>query len=72
MNKIVKGCIIGALSFGAFEFAGQFGKGYMLGYLAKTNLSADEVIEILSAYKHPTAWLISDVAKFTKKRQKES
>lgn len=72
MNKIVKGCIIGVLSLGVFEFAGQFGKGYMLGYLAKTNLSADEAIEILSAYKNPKAWLISDVAKFIKKQQKES
>lgn len=72
MNKIVKGCIIGVLSFGALEFAGQFGKGYMLGYLAKNNLSADEAIEILSSYKNPTAWFISDVAKFIKKQQKES
>ena len=69
MNKIVKGCIIGVLSFGVFEFAGQFGKGYMLGYLAKNNLSADEAIEILSTYKKPTAWIISDVAKFIKKKE---
>lgn len=64
MNKIIKGCIMGALSIGAFEFGFQLGKSYMLGILAKYNLSANELIEILSSYDRPISRFIVDVAKY--------
>lgn len=67
MNTVIKGCIIGAVFYEAFKFVCRCGMGYILGILAKYNLTADEAIEILSAYKHPSTHLVAGIAKFLKK-----
>lgn len=66
MNKIVKGCITGALIIGAFELGGNFGKGYMLGCMARSQYSANEAIQALEDNKHPTARYVRSVAVYFK------
>ncbi|WP_322180316.1 hypothetical protein [Neglectibacter caecimuris] len=69
MNKIIKGCITGALIIGAFELGGKFGTGHALGCMAKSQLSAKEILQDLKKSNKLSAWFVCDVAEFIEKKE---
>lgn len=66
MNKIIKGCVIGAVLYGVTEFGFEFGKSHMLGTLAKYDCSPNEAISLLEADKRRKLKFIANVAKIVK------
>ncbi len=69
MNKITKGCLLGLIVFGSMEIGDAIGKGWLLGYMAKHNVSGSDVIEILSSRKEPKIKFVRSIANL--KMQKE-
>lgn len=69
MNKIVKGCITGALIIGAFELGGKFGTGHTLGLMARSQLSVEEILQELKKSNKLSAWFVRDVAEFIEKKE---
>lgn len=63
MNKMIKVCVAGCITYGAMEFMYSVGKGRMLGILQAYDISADDCVDILHNDKRKKAHFISMVAK---------
>lgn len=66
MNKMLKGFLVGGSIYGVIELGYRFGEGYMLGVLAKVDLSGKECIEILKEDKNFASRFIACVAEWKK------
>lgn len=69
MNKIIRGCITGALIIGAFELGGKFGTGHTLGLMAKSQLSVEKILQEIKKSNKLSAWFVCDVADFFEKKE---
>lgn len=68
MNKLIKTCIVGGIAYMMYDASFQMGKGYVLGVLAKADMSASQCIDVISDDKRLRAKLIKMVAKITKEK----
>lgn len=62
MNNIIKKCIIGGVIYVMCDISFQFGKGYMLGPMAKQNVTGSHALNVLSDDKRWRAKFIKKVA----------
>lgn len=62
MNNIIKKCIIGGVIYVMCDISFQFGKGYMLGPMAKQNVTGSQALNVLSDDKRWRAKFIKKVA----------
>ena len=62
MNNIIKKCIIGGVIYVMCDISFQFGKGYMLGPIAKLDVTGSQVLNVLSDDKRWRAKFIKKVA----------
>ena len=68
MNKLIKMCIAGGIVYVMCDVSYQFGKGRILGILAKTNVSASQCIDIISDDKCLRVKLVKMIAKITEEK----
>ena len=62
MNKIVKKCIVGSVIYVMCDISFHFGKGYMLGTMAKLDVTGSQCLNALSDDKRWRAKFIKKVA----------
>lgn len=62
MNKLIKTCIVGGIVYAMCDTAYQFGKGHVLGVLAKMNMPASQCIDAISDDKRPRVKFVKMVA----------
>lgn len=62
MNNIIKNCIIGGVIYVMCDISFQFGKGYMLGPMAKLDVTGSQALNVLSDDKRWRAKFIKKVA----------
>ena len=66
MKKLIKMCIVGGIGYMMCDASYLLGKGRILGFLAKTNVSASQCMDAISDDKRLRVKLVSGVAKFIK------
>lgn len=66
MNKLIKAFIVGGIVYAMCDASCQLGKGYMLGVLAKENVSASQCIDAISDDKRLRVKFVEMVAKYIK------
>ena len=63
MNKLVKNVFVGVAFYGVAELNYLYGKGTMVGLLAKYDIGARDAIDALEQDKRITARIIGRIAK---------
>jgi len=62
MNKIVKKCIVGGVIYVMCDMSFHFGKGFMLGNIAKLDVTGAQALNALSDDKRLRVKFIKKVA----------
>ena len=65
MKKLIKMCIVGGIVYVMCDASYLLGKGRILGFLAKTNVSASQCIDVISDDKNLRVKLVKMIAKMT-------
>lgn len=68
MSFFIKMCIVGGIGYMMCDASYQLGKGRILGFLAKTNVSASQCIDAISDDKRLRVKLVKMIAKITEKK----
>lgn len=68
MKKLIKMCIVGGIGYMMCDASYQLGKGRILGFLAKTNVSASQCIDAISDDKNLRVKLVKMIAKITEEK----
>lgn len=68
MSFFIKMCIVGGIGYMMCDASYQLGKGRILGFLAKTNVSASQCIDAISDDKRLRVKLVKMIAKITEEK----
>lgn len=65
MNKLMKMCVVGGIGYVMCDVSYQLGKGRILGFLAKTNMSASQCLDAISDDTCLRVKFVNMIAKIT-------
>ena len=68
MKKLIKMCIVGGIGYMMCDMSYQLGKGRILVFLARTNISASQCIDAISDDKHLRVKLVKMIAEMTEEK----
>ena len=68
MKRLIKMCIVGGIGYMMCDASCLLGKGRILGFLAKTNVSASQCIDAISDDKDLRVKFVKMIAKITEEK----